>query len=93
LIPVINLAAPLIWFLWSGWLLGLQYIDYGADTRQVPFLTMKAAARREPWLVLGFGALVLAITLVPLSNLVVMPVAVIAGVLIWHERLSRHVRD
>jgi CysZ protein len=92
LIPVVNMAAPIIWFLWSGWLLGLQYIDYGADTRQIPFLTMKAAARRRPWLVLGFGCVVLAVTMVPLTNLMIMPVAVIAGVLIWQEQLSRHVR-
>jgi CysZ protein len=43
-------------------------------------------------LVLGFGCMVLAVTMVPLVNLVVMPVAVIAGVLIWHQALKQHVR-
>lgn len=93
LIPVINLAAPVVWFLWSGWLLGMQYIDYGADTRQVPFLTMKAAAGRRPLLVLAFGCIVLGVTMVPLVNLVVMPVAVIAGVMIWHQALKQHIRQ
>ena len=93
LIPVINILAPVIWFLWSGWLLGLQYVDYGADTRQVPFLTMKAAAHRERLLVLGFGCIVLAVTMVPLVNLVIMPVAVIAGVMIWQKALKVHIRE
>lgn len=92
-IPVINIVAPVIWFLWSGWLLGLQYVDYGADTRQVPFLSMKAAARRQRMLVLGFGCIVLAVTMVPLVNLVIMPVAVIAGVMIWHQALKQHLRE
>ncbi|HSM68258.1 MAG TPA: sulfate transporter CysZ [Xanthomonadales bacterium] len=93
LIPVVNVLASVIWFLWSGWLLGLQYVDYGADTRQVPFLSMKAAARRQRMLVLGFGCIVLAVTMVPLVNLVIMPVAVIAGVMIWHQALKQHLRE
>jgi uncharacterized protein involved in cysteine biosynthesis len=84
---------PVIWFLWSGGLLGLQYVDYGADTRQVPFLSMKAAAHRERLLALGFGCIVLAVTMVPLVNLVIMPVAVIAGVLIWQKALKVHIRE
>lgn len=88
LIPVVNVAVSLIWFLWSGWLLGIQYVDYGADTRQVPFRTLKRRARNKPWLVLTFGCLVLALTMVPLVNLVVMPVAVVAGTTIWHRELA-----
>ncbi len=87
-IPVVNVLASAIWFLWSGWLLGVQYIDYGADTRQISFLDMKQALQQRRWLVLGFGCLVLALTMVPLVNLLVMPVAVIAGTLIWLETLS-----
>lgn len=93
LIPVINIAAPVVWFLWSGWLLGLQYIDYGADTRQVPLRSMKAAASRRPLLVLSFGCVVLGVTMVPLVNLVIMPVAVIAGVMIWQQSLQQFLRS
>lgn len=88
LIPGINILASAIWFLWSGWLLGIQYIDYGADNRQVSFADMKRRLQQQRWLVLGFGCCVLALTMIPLVNLVIMPVAVIAGVLIWVEQLS-----
>src|SRR5690554_7516571 len=50
LIPVINIAVPVVWFLWSGWILGLIYFDYGAEFRQVPLRSMKAAASRRPLL-------------------------------------------
>ena len=88
LIPPLTPFASAVWFLWSGWLIGIQYVDYGADTRQVPFKTLKQQARSQRWLVLTFGTLVLALTMVPLVNLVVMPVAVIAGTRIWHRHLT-----
>lgn len=88
-IPVINIAASAIWFLWSGWLLGMQYIDYGADNRQVPFSTTLEQVKTRPVLVTGFGSIVLALTMLPLINLFIMPVAVIAGTLIWVEQLDR----
>lgn len=90
-LPGINILASVLWFLWSGWLLGIQYIDYGADNRQIPFLQMKQRVRSRPWLVLSFGCVVLGLTMLPLVNLVVMPVAVIAGTLIWVEALDDRV--
>ena len=87
-IPVINVLASAIWFLWSGWLLGMQYIDFGADNRQVPFEVMLERLKTKRWLVLTFGAIVLSLTMIPLVNLVIMPIAVIAGTLIWVEQLS-----
>jgi len=87
-IPVINVFASAIWFLWSGWLLGMQYIDFGADNRQVPFEVMLERLKEKRWLVLTFGAIVMALTMIPLVNLFIMPVAVIAGTLIWVEQLS-----
>ncbi|MZR62123.1 sulfate transporter CysZ [Alcanivorax sp. DP30] len=87
-IPVINVFASAIWFLWSGWLLAMQYIDFGADNRQVPFEVMLERLKSKRWLVLTFGAIVMGLTMIPLVNLFIMPVAVIAGTLIWVEQLS-----
>ncbi|MEQ3634961.1 sulfate transporter CysZ [Alcanivorax sp.] len=87
-IPVVNVLASAIWFLWSGWLLGMQYIDFGADNRQVPFEVMLERLKEKRWLVLTFGAIVMALTMIPLVNLFIMPVAVIAGTLIWVEQLA-----
>jgi CysZ protein len=90
-IPVVNVFASAVWFLWSGWLLGMQYIDYGADNRQVSFEEMLVRLKRKRWLVLTFGSLVMGLTMLPLVNLFIMPVAVIAGTLIWVKELSPEV--
>ncbi|MBZ2189918.1 sulfate transporter CysZ [Alcanivorax sp. JB21] len=89
LIPGLNLIAPVIWFLWSGWMLGVQYIDYGADNRLVPFSETLAQLRGKRALVTSFGAMVLGLTMLPLINLVIMPIAVIGGTLLWLEH-GRH---
>lgn len=88
LVPVVNLLAPAIWFIWSGWMIAIQYIDYGADTRLVSFDEMLARLREQRILVTSLGCLILGLTMLPLVNLVIMPVAVIAGTLFWLERGS-----
>lgn len=88
LIPGVNVLAPVIWFAWSGWMMAMQYLDFSADNRQVSFPGMLAEMQRRRWLVLAFGCLVLALTMLPLVNLLIMPVAVIAGTLIRTEQLA-----
>lgn len=87
-IPVINVFASAVWFLWTGWLIAMQYLDYAADSRQIPFPVMLERMKRKRWLVLTFGAVVLGLTMLPLVNLFIMPVAVIAGTLIWVKELD-----
>lgn len=87
-IPVVNVFASAIWFLWSGWLMGMQYLDFAADNRQTPFTVMLERLKTKRWLVLTFGSVVLGLTMLPLVNLFIMPVAVIAGTLIWVHELD-----
>lgn len=82
-IPVVNLIGPAIWFLWASWMMGIQYMDYGADNRIIPFKQALTHFRQQRWLVIGFGGVVLVLTMVPLVNLFIMPVAVIGGTLAW----------
>ncbi len=82
-IPVANLLGPGIWFVWASWMMGIQYMDYGADNRIIPFKQALVRFRQHRWLVIGFGAVVLGLTMVPLINLFIMPVAVIGGTLAW----------
>jgi CysZ protein len=87
-IPVVNVLASAVWFFWSGWLMGMQYIDYAADNRQISFEEMLERLKTRRWLVLTFGSAVLGLTMLPLVNLFIMPVAVIAGALIWVHELA-----
>lgn len=87
-IPVVNVFASAIWFLWSGWLMGMQYLDYAADNRQTSFELMLERLKTKRWMVLTFGSVVLGLTMLPLVNLFIMPVAVVAGTLIWVKELD-----
>ncbi len=88
-IPGLNLVASVGWFVFCGWLLAMQYVDFGADCRQVSMQEMLDSMKEKRWLVLGFGCLMLVLTMLPLVNLVIMPIGVITGTLIWNEQLDR----
>ncbi len=76
LIPGLNLAAPLLWLLFSAWMLALEYLDYPLSNHGRLFPRYRGALRQRRWLALGFGGTVLLLTLVPLLNFIVMPAAV-----------------
>lgn len=82
-IPVINLLAPILSFLWGAWNLYLQYIDYPADNNNIDFnnLLVKSRERRKD--ALGFGGIALVGSSIPLLNLLVMPAAVAGATALW----------
>ena len=87
-IPVINLVSPILWFVFNGWMMTVQYCDYAADNRSVSFKTMiKQLKNHRPgtW---SFGALVSLVMLIPLINLFVIPVAVVGATLLWERRIE-----
>ncbi len=87
LLPLINLAAPLLWMLFSAWMLALQYLDYPLGNHGLRFAAQRQRLRGQPLLGLGFGGAVLLATLIPLLNLIIMPAAVAGATRLWVERL------
>ncbi len=83
LIPVVNLAAPFLWFLFSAWMLALQYVDYPAANNRLFFAEQRRRLRRRPLVALGFGSTALLFTLIPVINFLVMPVAVAGATALW----------
>lgn len=88
LVPLLNLAAPLLWALFSAWMLALQYLDYPLGNHGLRFAAQRQRLRGQPLLGLGFGGAVLLATLIPLVNLLVMPAAVAGATRLWVERLQ-----
>ncbi|ARU94829.1 sulfate transporter CysZ [Tatumella citrea] len=83
-IPVVGQTlAPLLWFLFGAWMMAIQYCDYPFDNHRVPFLQMRRTLATHRTAHLQFGALVSIFTLVPLVNLVIMPVAVCGATAMW----------
>ncbi|MEE3650546.1 MULTISPECIES: sulfate transporter CysZ [unclassified Brenneria] len=79
-------VAPVLWFLFSAWMLAIQYCDYPFDNHKVSFPAMRQALRRHKITNMQFGALISLFTLIPFLNLVIMPVAVCGATALWVER-------
>lgn len=87
-VPVINVAAPAIWVVFTAWMLALEYADYPLGNRGLNFRAQRRLLRQKWPLTLGFGGTILLLTLIPGLNLLVMPAAVIGATLMWHRELS-----
>ncbi|KAF6663286.1 MULTISPECIES: sulfate transporter CysZ [Pantoea] len=79
-------VAPVLWFLFSAWMLAIQYCDYPFDNHKVPFQQMRNALRRHKTANMQFGALTSLFTMIPVLNLVIMPVAVCGATAMWVDR-------
>ncbi len=85
-VPVLGaLLFPVIWFVFSAWMMSVQYIDYPMDNHKVPFEEMLAKLRNSRTGTLGFGSMVMLLTMLPLVNLLVMPAAVCGATKLWFE--------
>jgi len=89
-----QIVAPVLWFLFSAWMLSVQYCDYPFDNHKVSFPHMRTALRRHKVANMQFGAMVSLFTMIPILNLVIMPVAVCGATAMWVDRyradLARH---
>lgn len=89
-IPVLNLLLPVLWFVFTAWMMALQYLDYPMDNHRVPFPVMLAALRNKRGLSLGFGSLVALAGMIPLVNILIMPVAVAGATALWVEEFNKN---
>lgn len=88
LIPGINVFAPLLWLLYTAWVLAVQYADFPMGNHGLKFRAQRARLRQRPFLALGFGAATSALTSVPVVNFFVMPSAVAGATALWVRELA-----
>jgi CysZ protein len=84
-IPVVGAAV-------SGFFLTSELTGIALERRGVGVRRRFALLRAERWLAIGFGALTVAVFLVPLAAVVVMPGAVAGSTLLVRERLADSAR-
>jgi len=85
LIPVINLAAPLVWLLFGSWILAIQFCDYPSENRGRPFRETVTLLERHRAAALGYGACATLALSIPLVNFLLIPVAVAGGTILWRR--------
>lgn len=85
-IPVINIVAPVLWFVFASWMMVIQYCDYAFDNHKISFPDMKNRLGKDRLFNLPFGALVSLLTMIPIINLFIMPAAVCGATAMWVDR-------
>lgn len=88
LIPGINIIAPIVWFLFSAWMLSLEYLDYPLGNHGVLFKQTRILVKQKRKRCLSFGSLVSAFTMIPVLNFIVMPVAVAGATAFYVDSLQ-----
>lgn len=94
LLPVFG---QVVWFLFTAWMMAIQYCDYPFDNHKVPFNQMRDHLLQNKTQSFGFGATVTVFSMIPIINLLVMPVAICGATAMWvdqkKELLEGSVRD
>jgi CysZ protein len=83
LVPLVNVAASVLWVLFSAWMMTVQYVDFPMANHGLFFKDQRARLRKRPLLAWSFGGLVMLATLVPVLNFFVMPAAVAGATVLW----------
>ncbi len=83
LVPGINIAAPVLWALFSAWMLAIEYCDYPMANHRLHFAQQRRLLATRRGLCWGFGGATLLLTLVPIINFLAMPAAVAGATAMW----------
>ncbi|MCZ4373524.1 MULTISPECIES: sulfate transporter CysZ [Vibrio] len=94
LIPAVGQTiGPFAWFIFTAWMLAIQYCDYPFDNHKVSFQDMRNSLKQKQSKAYGFGILVAFLTTIPIINLIVMPVAVCGATAMWVNEFKRNYKS
>ena len=87
LIPPVNVAAPILWVVFSSWMLALEMTDYPMDNGGLAFGEMRRRLRTRVGTALGFGAMTFFVATIPIVNLIAIPAGVAGATVFWVREL------
>lgn len=88
LVPVLNVAAPFLWLVFSAWMLAISFIDYPMGNHGLAFAEQRRRLAERRYLALGFGGATMFALAIPVVNFVVIPAAVAGATALWVEQLA-----
>lgn len=86
LLPVIG---QIIWFLFIAWMMAIQYKDYPFDNHKIPFNEAKRVFADNKSLSYSFGITTTIFAMLPIVNLIVMPVAICGATALWVDHYKK----
>jgi len=84
-VPVIG---PMLWAVFSAWMLAFTYIDYPMGNHGYAFPRQREILLERRWMALGFGLAVMAAMAIPVVNFFVMPCAVAGATAMWVDAIA-----
>lgn len=91
-IPILGqLITPILWFIFTAWMINIQYADYAFDNHKVNFYQMRQLLKKNKIDNICFGMIISIFTMVPILNLIIMPVSVCGATAIWVDRYRHQV--
>ncbi|RLV58836.1 sulfate transporter CysZ [Parashewanella curva] len=93
-VPVLGQTVfPFVWFAFSAWMMAIQYCDYPFDNHKVKFDDMKFALKNTKGSSFSFGATVALVSMIPIVNFIVMPVAICGATAMWVDKYREVYRN
>lgn len=89
LLWVLPVIGQVLWFLFVSWMMAIQYKDYPFDNHKIPFPEMKHALSNNKSLSYSFGLTVMVFSMIPIVNLIVMPVAICGSTSLWVDHYKQ----
>ena len=86
-VPIVNVIAPFLLFAFGAWMFALEYLDYPMGNHGMGFKQIKSNLKSRRSQALGFGFTVAVLSIIPVVNLLVMPVAVAGATALYVERM------
>jgi len=87
-VPGVNIIAVVISALWAAWCMAVQYLDYPADSHRMAFKDLRKRLMDKPLTSFSFGGLVMLGSMIPIVNIVVMPIAVAGASVYWVQNIK-----
>lgn len=84
-IPLVQVAAGFILFVFHAWLMTMTYIDYPTDNHRIPMQEVRAWMRERRLSSLAFGSCILFFSMIPVISCFTVPAAVAGATKFWIE--------
>jgi CysZ protein len=91
-VPVIHIFAGIFWLIFNAWFLSLQYLDYPAVNHHIPLRQLHSLIKSKRSACLGLGLATLFLSMIPILNFIVMPVAIAGATHLWIKEFQENPR-
>ena len=83
---ILPVVGQVLWFLFVAWMMAIQYKDYPFYNHKISFDDMRSFLQAHKRLSFSFGITTSIFSMLPIINLIVMPVAICGATALWVEQ-------